>query len=168
MLPLLIAGAAVAATVYHFAKDKGATVVSGTHHPASFDYEVQTNYGYGDGWEVSTTEADMVGARARLKEYRANQPQYPHRIIKRRVKAPTVSGSRHLLSQREVAKLWRDELLWQIPHVLSDDGARREAFVSFVDSLHRDGRISAHVAQQVQLPALTKSDKAEALRHSRY
>lgn len=38
-------------------------------------WELQLNYGY--GWEYTLTEFTREEARARLKEYRENQPQYP-------------------------------------------------------------------------------------------
>ena len=37
-------------------------------------WELQLNYGY--GWEYTLTEFTREEARARLKEYRENQPQY--------------------------------------------------------------------------------------------
>lgn len=40
-------------------------------------WELQLNYGY--GWEYTLTEFTREEARARLKEYRENQPQYPAR-----------------------------------------------------------------------------------------
>lgn len=50
------------------------------------EYVLQTNYGYGDGWEDVVTEDTPGEIRLRLKEYRENMPQYPYRIKKRRVK----------------------------------------------------------------------------------
>lgn len=50
------------------------------------EYAVQGNYNYGDGWEDLTSEATRTEAKQRLKEYRENEPQYSHRLIKRRVK----------------------------------------------------------------------------------
>jgi len=41
---------------------------------------------YGCGWEDVTAETDPREARARLREYRDNEPEYPHRLISRRVK----------------------------------------------------------------------------------
>jgi hypothetical protein len=38
------------------------------------------------GWEVVCSEDDPAEARQRRKEYRENQPEYPVRIKKRRVK----------------------------------------------------------------------------------
>jgi hypothetical protein len=43
-------------------------------------WEVQGNYGYGDGWECVTAEDDRWEALKRLREYRENEPQYAHRI----------------------------------------------------------------------------------------
>lgn len=39
---------------------------------------------YGSTWEHEITESDRNEAKARLREYRANCPQYPARLIKRR------------------------------------------------------------------------------------
>lgn len=50
------------------------------------EYVVVGNYGYGDGWEDLTSEDNRTDAKQRLKEYRENEPQYDHRLIKRRVK----------------------------------------------------------------------------------
>lgn len=44
------------------------------------EYEILGNYGYGDGWEVVCSETTFVEARARLKEYNENEPQYPHKL----------------------------------------------------------------------------------------
>lgn len=44
-------------------------------------FVVQGNYG--QGWEDVTAEELRSEARARRKEYDANEP-YPHRVIKRR------------------------------------------------------------------------------------
>lgn len=52
--------------------------------PIEYEYEVQGNYGY--GWEMVTTEDTPTEARKRLKEYDDNEPQYPHRIKKVRVR----------------------------------------------------------------------------------
>lgn len=50
------------------------------------EYVIIGNYGYGDGWEDLTSEDNRTDAKQRLKEYRENEPQYDHRLIKRRVK----------------------------------------------------------------------------------
>lgn len=52
-------------------------------------YELQLNYGY--GWEYTLTEFTREEARARLKEYRENQPQYPARLVKKRVRKEEVA-----------------------------------------------------------------------------
>lgn len=44
-------------------------------------YEVQGNYG--QGWECETAEAERIEAIQRLKEYRENMPEYPHRLKKK-------------------------------------------------------------------------------------
>lgn len=51
-------------------------------------YNIMGNYG--QGWEVVTAETDRKEARARLKEYNENEPQYPHKIIKKREKIERV------------------------------------------------------------------------------
>lgn len=45
-------------------------------------YIVQGNYG--QGWEDESGSPDRREARADLKAYRENCPEYPHRLIKRR------------------------------------------------------------------------------------
>jgi hypothetical protein len=49
------------------------------------EYIVQGAYGY--GWEDVTAEDERKEALARLREYRENEPQYPHRIVRRKVEA---------------------------------------------------------------------------------
>jgi hypothetical protein len=48
------------------------------------EYEIQGNYG--QGFECVTTEEKYSAAREQLKCYRENEPQYSHRIVKKRVK----------------------------------------------------------------------------------
>jgi hypothetical protein len=48
------------------------------------EYEIQGNYG--QGFECVTTEATRTAARDQLKCYRENEPNVPHRIVKKRVK----------------------------------------------------------------------------------
>lgn len=50
------------------------------------EYQLLCNYGYGDGWEVVLTEETMKEAKERKKEYVGNMPQYPYKIVKKRVK----------------------------------------------------------------------------------
>lgn len=47
---------------------------------------VQGDYGYGHGWEDVTAETTTSACRARLREYRENEPGTPFRLIRRRVK----------------------------------------------------------------------------------
>ena len=47
---------------------------------------------YGQGWEDVTAEDFLFQARCRLREYRENEPQYPHRLIKRRIKIDKATG----------------------------------------------------------------------------
>ena len=39
---------------------------------------------YADGWEDETEEETRPEALQRLKEYRENQPEYMHRIIRKK------------------------------------------------------------------------------------
>ena len=48
------------------------------------DYEVQGYYS--QDWEAVCSEDTRKEARMRLKEYTENEPQYPHRIVKKRVR----------------------------------------------------------------------------------
>lgn len=48
------------------------------------EWEIQGNYGY--GFECVTTEESRQAAREQLKCYRENEPQYLHRIVKKRVR----------------------------------------------------------------------------------
>jgi hypothetical protein len=48
------------------------------------EYEIQGNYG--QGFECVTTEETWKAAREQLKCYRENEPQYSHRIVKKRVR----------------------------------------------------------------------------------
>lgn len=52
-------------------------------------WELQLDYGF--GWEKTLTEYTRKEARERLKEYRENQPQYPARIVKKRVRKEEVA-----------------------------------------------------------------------------
>ena len=47
------------------------------------EFQIQGNYG--QGWEEVTAEDTRKEAQARLKEYRENQPEYPHRLVVKRV-----------------------------------------------------------------------------------
>ena len=44
---------------------------------------VQGHYGF-HGWEDVTASETWQEARADLRSYRENEPQYPHRLIQRR------------------------------------------------------------------------------------
>lgn len=50
------------------------------------EYVLMTNYGYGDGWEEVLIEETFAEAKQRKKEYIENMPQYPYKIVKRRVR----------------------------------------------------------------------------------
>jgi hypothetical protein len=47
-------------------------------------WEVQGNYGYGDGWEMLTTHDTRREALESLKEYEDNEPQFVHRVSRKR------------------------------------------------------------------------------------
>lgn len=49
------------------------------------EYELQANYGYGDGFECICTEETHREIRQRLAEYRQNEGGN-YRIVKRRVR----------------------------------------------------------------------------------
>lgn len=51
-----------------------------------YPYVVQGNYGA--GWEDVTAEDSWQECRARLREYRENEPHYAHRSVRRRVPNP--------------------------------------------------------------------------------
>ena len=54
------------------------------------EWDVQGNYGH--GWEDVTTEETYREARARLREYRENEPTVAHRLhCRRRVPNETAS-----------------------------------------------------------------------------
>ena len=48
------------------------------------EYVIASNYGY--GWEDTSAADNRREALADLKAYRENQPQYAHKLIKRREK----------------------------------------------------------------------------------
>ena len=47
--------------------------------------EFQIHVNYGQGWEYEIAEETLREARFRIKEYRANCPEYPVKIVKRRI-----------------------------------------------------------------------------------
>jgi hypothetical protein len=55
----------------------------------SDEWEVQGLYTARYGWECVCVEDNRRDALIRLSEYRVNQPQYPHRLRKRRVRIAT-------------------------------------------------------------------------------
>lgn len=52
-------------------------------------WTVQGNYG--QGWEDVTAEDTRKECKERLKEYRENEPMYPHRMIVKRVRIEQVA-----------------------------------------------------------------------------
>ena len=51
-------------------------------------YSIMGNYG--SGFEEVTTEETMEDAKQMLKDYRENLPQYPHKIVVKRIKIEEV------------------------------------------------------------------------------
>lgn len=49
-----------------------------------YEYVLQTDYGYGHGWEDVVAESTEAEAKERKREYQDNAGQYPYRIVKRR------------------------------------------------------------------------------------
>lgn len=47
-------------------------------------FELEVNYGYGDGWEYVAGADTRKEARQYQRDYQTNSPQYPTRIIRRR------------------------------------------------------------------------------------
>ena len=50
----------------------------------AYEYVVQGHYGDEHGWEDVCAEESRTEAAERLREYNENEPQYRHRVIKRR------------------------------------------------------------------------------------
>lgn len=48
------------------------------------EWEIHSDYGY--GFEFTVNAEDAEDAHRLLREYRENEPQYRHKIIKKRVK----------------------------------------------------------------------------------
>lgn len=57
-------------------------------------WEVQANYGYGDGWECVGGGETRREALADLKDYRANAPEYPYRLkkVREKIEQPQVTA----------------------------------------------------------------------------
>jgi hypothetical protein len=47
-------------------------------------WDVQADYGYGHGYETVTAETSLAEARARLREYRENEPGVAFKLVKTR------------------------------------------------------------------------------------
>lgn len=50
----------------------------------TFEYAVQGRYEGPHGWEDVCVEDTQAEADERLREYRENEPQHAHRIVRRR------------------------------------------------------------------------------------
>ena len=49
-----------------------------------------TQGNYGCGWETVTIDDNKQDAMQMLRDYNENEPQYPHRVIKKRVRKERV------------------------------------------------------------------------------
>jgi hypothetical protein len=52
--------------------------------PNKYRYEYVIQGRYSGAWEDETAEEARPEALTRLREYRENMPEYPHRLIRRR------------------------------------------------------------------------------------
>ena len=52
--------------------------------------EWHTQGNYGCGWETVTIDDNYADAKQMLRDYNENEPQYPHRLIKKRVRKERV------------------------------------------------------------------------------
>lgn len=53
------------------------------------EFQVHGNYGYGHGYEEVTAEDSFREARARLREYRENEPGIPFKLVTKRIPLTT-------------------------------------------------------------------------------
>ena len=60
--------------------------MSATSRKQITEYEWHTQGDYGCGWETVTIDSTLVEGKQMLKDYEENEPQYPHRLIRVRVK----------------------------------------------------------------------------------
>jgi hypothetical protein len=56
------------------------------------EYQIQVRYGERYGWEHETTESTWKEAKEQRRVYRENAPQYPVRIVKKRVPLMLLAG----------------------------------------------------------------------------
>jgi len=52
--------------------------------------EWHTQGEYGCGWETVTIDDNKADAMQMLRDYELNEPEYPHRVIKKRVRKERV------------------------------------------------------------------------------
>ena len=52
--------------------------------------EWHTQGNYGCGWETVTIDDNKQDAMQMLRDYNENEPEYPHRLIKKRVRKERV------------------------------------------------------------------------------
>jgi hypothetical protein len=64
-------------------------------------WDIEQNCGYGDGWEVVCAEDTWKEAKAQLRCYRENQPEYPVRASKRREHIEQLTTAADLRNQWE-------------------------------------------------------------------
>lgn len=55
-----------------------------------FYWDIEGNYGFGDGWECVTAAATLKEARQHLREYRENEPSGSYRLKKRIERYPDI------------------------------------------------------------------------------
>lgn len=82
----------------------GAPRTSGRTPKTKIVHVIQGNYGYGQGWEDVTAADDRSEARARLREYRENEPGVPFRWIRRRAQIATTAVKSPARSPRPHAR----------------------------------------------------------------
>ncbi len=50
------------------------------------EFRIMADHGYGDGWELETTETNRKDAKEQIKIYRQEAPQARYKLVKCRVK----------------------------------------------------------------------------------
>ena len=56
-------------------------------------YDIEQNFGYGDGWEVVCAAETWREAKVALREYRQNQPEYAVRAVRKRERIAPLAGT---------------------------------------------------------------------------
>ena len=63
------------------------------HQKYEYLHVLQGQYNALDGWEDLTSSEDRVPILSDLEAYNRNEPEYPHRIIRRRVLKEALNAS---------------------------------------------------------------------------